>query len=163
MVSVAALDEAFQGKTTNTKGLVDLLGKKFHGDGDGSDSKIISFCELLINHKPPFVGMFDVEEISSNEAGNEARANQQKLTLRSFLTRNPSANVVVHTDITLPRLEASNMSSGELLAPKTIHGQGTQALRSCKKMLAHARQFLVDGGFPSGKTVEDYHGANRLP
>ena len=72
MVSVAALDEAFQGKTTNTKGLVDLLGKKFHGDGDGSDSKIISFCELLINHKPPFVGMFDVEEISSNEAGNEA-------------------------------------------------------------------------------------------
>ena len=48
MVSVAALDEAFQGQTTNTKGLVDLLGKKFHGDGNGSDSKIISFCELLV-------------------------------------------------------------------------------------------------------------------
>ena len=99
MVSIAALDEAFQGKTTNTKGLVDLLGKKFHGDGGGSDSKVISFCELLINHKPPFVGMFDVEEVSPNEDGNEARANHQKLTLRSFLTRNPSANVVVHTDM----------------------------------------------------------------
>ena len=71
MVSVAALDEAFQGKTTNTKGLVDLLGKKFHGDGNGSDSKIISFCELLINHKPPFVGMFDVEEISAKPGSFE--------------------------------------------------------------------------------------------
>ena len=48
MVSIAAMDEIFQGKTTTTKGQVDLLNEKFHGDGNGSDSKIISFCELLV-------------------------------------------------------------------------------------------------------------------
>ena len=63
MVSIAAMNELFQGKATNTKGQVECLSEAFHGGSNGSDSKIISFCELLINNKPPFVGMFDVDVV----------------------------------------------------------------------------------------------------
>jgi hypothetical protein len=129
----------------------------FHGDKDNPDS--IGMVETILSGTGIVEDMYTSQEPEIVDANTPTKSTATtSYQMKDICTLDPSRSYVTGQRITAGVLHGSTKTiRGPWIVGKSLHAQGTEVHKNCKKALGYGKRFLqADGWVKSGTHQADY-------
>ena len=138
----------------NSKTLLEIkstVAEAFHGHGKSAKQ-----YELFLNGADDYEHLFLADATPNGVPPKGNGVGNYFLEIPTYLSRTEDFKTRVGTTLTEHVLTLSTLKGKNKITGLTLYGAANEALKNCKKALAIANEYLIDGEPPSGHTLEDY-------